>query len=570
MPLTRIDDYKLNVTGSLVDALMRNKVKTMRDPVHGDIHLTQIEVDIIDTEDFQRLRRLRQLGTSFLVYPGTNHTRFEHSIGTMHMATKMVYSILGNKYSSTEEPISFKDLQFIRIAGLLHDLAHIPFGHTLEDESNFFPSQWHDKARTPGKMIAKESDIGQAILKEYKKENLEELYQILSARSKKPERLMESEDDKIILVEDLKRPYIADLIGNTICADLLDYLKRDIYYCGLNEAYDERFLDYLVLQKDESGKHRVAIRLVGNDENRFRRDNISEIIHLLRLRYSLSEKVLYHHAKMSSSAMISEAVRRLKIGSSELITYGEDTVFEKLRESKDEVIKKLSKRLDKRVLYREVYWHSYLSDTEDSALGAFEKKRAELYRDPNKRIELQNKLESQNKLKEGSVIVYCPPYEMGLKEAEVQVISKKLVATRLQDVQDKLIVNEINSIKDSHKRLWRISVFVDKELDNGNKTPESILRRVAADSSKETGLSNNNEKYAGGLSFEEREDERGIYEKMYRWDVENPTSQVTPIELEEIMERSRSQKNSPTEAYPSFRSYEEFKEYLNFLRRRHN
>ena len=83
-------------------------------------------------------------------------------------------------------------------------------------------------------------------------------------------------------------------------------------------------------------------------------------------------------------------------------------------------------------------------------------------------------------------------------------------------------------------------------------------------------MSNNNEKYAGGLSFEERADEKGIYEKMYRWDVENPTSQVTPIDLEEIMERSRSRKNSQTEAYPSFQSYEEFKEYLNFLRRRHD
>ena len=69
----------------------------LRDPVHGDIELTSEEVRLVDTPEFQRLRGVKQLGTASLVYPGATHTRFEHSIGTLHMAERLLAAV--NKHA---------------------------------------------------------------------------------------------------------------------------------------------------------------------------------------------------------------------------------------------------------------------------------------------------------------------------------------------------------------------------------------------------------------------------------------------------------------------------------------
>ena len=66
----------------------------IRDPVHGDIPLTKEEMSIIDTEEMQRLRNVRQLGATYLIYPGAQHSRFEHSIGTAHLASRMILSLI--------------------------------------------------------------------------------------------------------------------------------------------------------------------------------------------------------------------------------------------------------------------------------------------------------------------------------------------------------------------------------------------------------------------------------------------------------------------------------------------
>jgi len=109
------------------------KRKLLRDAVHGDIELEPLEVELIDTVEFQRLRGIKQLGTASLVYPTATHTRFEHSLGTSWMAARMIDSL---RRSSA---ISADDATAIRIAALLHDITHIPFGHTLEDERRVLP-----------------------------------------------------------------------------------------------------------------------------------------------------------------------------------------------------------------------------------------------------------------------------------------------------------------------------------------------------------------------------------------------------------------------------------------------
>lgn len=100
--------------------------KRIYDEVHGFIELTQLELELIDTPVLQRLRRIKQLSAAYIVYPGATHTRFSHSIGTMHLAGKVANRLNEMGY------IDSAAVQLLRVAALLHDVGHTPFSHTIE------------------------------------------------------------------------------------------------------------------------------------------------------------------------------------------------------------------------------------------------------------------------------------------------------------------------------------------------------------------------------------------------------------------------------------------------------
>src|SRR2546429_4146518 len=116
-----------------------SKKKLIRDAVHGDIEMGPLEVELMDTPEFQRLRGIKQLGTAYLVFPSAVHTRFEHSLGTSWMAHRIVEVLRRNTAIDADAE------RVIRVSALLHDITHIPFGHTLEDERRVLPR--HDKDR---------------------------------------------------------------------------------------------------------------------------------------------------------------------------------------------------------------------------------------------------------------------------------------------------------------------------------------------------------------------------------------------------------------------------------------
>src|SRR6266705_5553396 len=118
-----------------------SKRKLIRDAVHGDIEMSPLEVELMDTPEFQRMRGIKQLGTACLVFPSAVHSRFEHSLGTSWMAHRMIESI------RRSETISAEDENLIRVSALLHDITHIPFGHTLEDERRVLPRHDRDEER---------------------------------------------------------------------------------------------------------------------------------------------------------------------------------------------------------------------------------------------------------------------------------------------------------------------------------------------------------------------------------------------------------------------------------------
>lgn len=113
----------------------RRHCKNVKDNVHGLILLDPLALKFIDTEQFQRLRDLKQLGVTHLVFPGAVHSRFEHSLGVYHLAGAAVNEL--KRYQGSELGIETFDMQAVKLAGLLHDVGHGPFSHMFE--SGFLP-----------------------------------------------------------------------------------------------------------------------------------------------------------------------------------------------------------------------------------------------------------------------------------------------------------------------------------------------------------------------------------------------------------------------------------------------
>jgi HD superfamily phosphohydrolase len=106
----------------------------IRDPIYGFIPLTQLELDIIDTPIFQRLRLVHQLALTKYVYPAAEHTRFVHSIGVMHCASLIYEGIYNHKDIKVYSEPNKNGIQILRLAALLHDIGHLPFSHAAEQE----------------------------------------------------------------------------------------------------------------------------------------------------------------------------------------------------------------------------------------------------------------------------------------------------------------------------------------------------------------------------------------------------------------------------------------------------
>lgn len=187
--------------------------KIIFDNVHGNIKLTNIEREIIDTKIFQRLRRISQLALAEFVFPGATHNRFAHSLGTMYTISEMFDSLkenVGDRISIPDE-----DKQIIRLVGLLHDLGHLPFSHVFEDLLYEETGKTHEDLTLK---FIKESKISN-ILNKNKDMDVDLLYNIL--------------EKNFIPNEEHELNYVSLIDGN-LDADKLDYLKRDSIHTGVS------------------------------------------------------------------------------------------------------------------------------------------------------------------------------------------------------------------------------------------------------------------------------------------------------------------------------------------------
>ncbi|HLA14919.1 MAG TPA: HD domain-containing protein, partial [Gemmatimonadaceae bacterium] len=106
------------------------KFEILRDPIWNSIRVDDLTLTLIDTDIFQRLRYVRQLGLAYLVYPGATHTRFEHGLGAYHLARRTLALLCE---ATSPEPFDSEEQAVVRAAALLHDVGHYPFSHALEE-----------------------------------------------------------------------------------------------------------------------------------------------------------------------------------------------------------------------------------------------------------------------------------------------------------------------------------------------------------------------------------------------------------------------------------------------------
>jgi HD superfamily phosphohydrolase len=176
----------------------------IRDPIHGYIHINDLERELIDNQVFQRLRRIRQLSGAHLTYPGAQHSRFEHSIGCLHLAG------LAGLILARETGLGHDEQQQLRLAALLHDVGHGPFSHTFEEVLALRGDVSHEDLTA---RIVSSSALG-------------EILRVHGYDSHKLAKLA-------IATSDTHPKYMNDVLGGVLSVDLMDYLLRDSYFTGV-------------------------------------------------------------------------------------------------------------------------------------------------------------------------------------------------------------------------------------------------------------------------------------------------------------------------------------------------
>lgn len=254
----------------------------IHDALYGDIVLSEEEANLLNTWEVQRLRRVKQLGFAYLVYPTAVHTRFEHSLGARYMIEHIVRA---SKLSISEE-----DLRYLYIAALLHDISHPAFSHVSERLTEVgvdIPT--HDEMRKDminGTLRKSVTDEKEGFLDP--DECSPSISDLLDADDKR--RIME-----VLTGEKLDKPFLKELLDGPIDADNLDYLRRDAYHIGLLRAYydDRIFSSFVIAEKD--GEEHILFR----DSP----DTIAAILSVLEARYWLLKIVYRHHTTLIAEKM---------------------------------------------------------------------------------------------------------------------------------------------------------------------------------------------------------------------------------------------------------------------------
>jgi HD superfamily phosphohydrolase len=295
----------------------------------------------MDTRAFQRLRRIRQLAMAHLVYPGALHTRFDHSIGTMHLAGRMCegLSLLGH--------IQADEMRVVRLAALLHDIGHGPFSHVSE----YLLDRHYDREEL--------GEVGPA-------EKIHERLTVdIIQRDRELAKIL-GDDLRHAIVQLISEPatrnFKRDIVSSSVDADKMDYLLRDSHFAGVQ--YGRFDLDKMI----------DACRIYERGEESylaFDHEGIYALEQLVLAKYHMSQQVYYHRVRAITDSMLVRglniAIRRGLSPAASLFRYDGSPAFmerylqlhdegliQMMSEIDDEKVRELFSRLSNRWLLREI------------------------------------------------------------------------------------------------------------------------------------------------------------------------------------------------------------------------
>lgn len=238
-------------------------MKVVRDPIYGYIEISESEIGLIDTLPFQRLRGIKQLARADLVYPSLVHTRFEHSLGVMHVASEM------GKRLKLEE----KELKALRAAALLHDVGHGPYSHVFEGVLE----------------NGKHEDVTHKIITQN-----EQMKEAIDHAGLEPEDILKIFENETSISH--------EILSSPLDADKIDYLLRDAYHAGVAYGlFDYHRLIWTLDRHDDGYKDNLCTADKGRDA----------LLSFVLARHFMHLQVYQHHVRAISDNML---IRGLRLG----------------------------------------------------------------------------------------------------------------------------------------------------------------------------------------------------------------------------------------------------------------
>ena len=259
---------------SIIATLHREATEIIRDPIHHDIPFSVPLKALTNSSVMMKLHSIRQLGPAYLLYPGAQHTRYEHSLGVYAVARQMILSLLSREPEESSFPFSLNGIHAFFTACLLHDVGHFPYAHALKD------------------CIEEEHEVIGAA----KIEQDPQLRGIITDQ-------IGTSVPAVCQIIDPNRPcrdpeirFYRSVLSGTLDPDKLDYLCRDAFYCGV--PYGVQDVDYLLRHIGITGNNRLYL-----DDKA-----LGAVEHLLFSKYLMYKYVYWHASTRSATAMIKKAV----------------------------------------------------------------------------------------------------------------------------------------------------------------------------------------------------------------------------------------------------------------------
>ncbi len=295
--------------------------KIYRDSVHNIIRLKTDSVEgkllvrLIDTAEFQRLRRIKQLGLALFAYQAAEHSRFTHSLGALHLATRTLDK-LGSKYQ-----IAVEARTAVRVAALLHDIGHGAFSHVIETILDF-----HHENFTIEAVLSDETEVGQ-VLKEFSPNIAEDVASIIRG--------------------DFRPMALAQLVSSQLDVDRMDYLLRDSLMTGAKYGiYDAEWIIKSLEIDEENDRLYVSAR------------GIFAVEDYLQARYYMFRQVYFHRTLRSAETVLRSLLRRalelFQIGN--FVWFAKGTPFEKILKGKRLFLKEHLELDDADVMFHIKQW----------------------------------------------------------------------------------------------------------------------------------------------------------------------------------------------------------------------